>query len=491
MKSLLLAFLAALAAWAAFPPVGQGWLVLVAIPLLVLATLEAPSARMATVTGLMFGVAFMGLLMSWLSALGVEAMAGMVLSQALWFPLFTRVVWRFRTSSTGSLLVIVVGSWTAMEFARARFPFGGLNWGALGYPLGDLAAARSVAQYVGATGLEVVVVVVGAAIAISQVRRDLRVLGLAIGLGAVTLIIGLVSGHGPNGEAVQVAIVQGNSPCPQVHCPNERQLIFDNHLRLTRQIEPGSVDLILWAESASSFVGVASDPQAQLVAAEAKRIGATMLVGGDRGGTETTFINSNLAFAPDGRIVGEYLKTHPVPFGEFIPFRPLFGLIPVTAQVPRDMERGDGAEVVATPFGLIGSVISFEGAFARYGRDTVGEGAQVLLVASNESSYGESPAAAQFIDMTRMRAAENGVDVVHGAVTGSSVLITNSGELGEQSELFEETIVYGEIKLREAGPTLYTRWGDWLAILTMLAGAYAVMMEAMQSMSPKERSVQA
>ena len=46
-------------------------------------------------------------------------------------------------------------------------------------------------------------------------------------------------------------------------------------------------------------------------------------------------------FGPDGRIVGEYRKRHPVPFGEYIPARPLFEWIPALDQVPRDMIAGD------------------------------------------------------------------------------------------------------------------------------------------------------
>jgi len=488
MKSLALALVAALAAWASFPPTELGFVVVAVVPLLLLSVLSAPTPRTAIAAGLLFGVTFMSLLMSWLSALGIEAMIGLMLSQALWYPLWARVVWKFRDSTSATLVTIAVGGWTAMEFGRARLPAGGLNWGALGYPLGEWAAYRSLSQFVGATGLEVLLVLVGVSLVMAALRRDMRLVVVAVGVVVAAVGVGGFSNNAPAGEVVRVAIVQGNSPCPRTHCPNERQQIFENHLRLTSDIDAGSVDLILWAESSSTFPANASDEQAQLVADEARRIGATLVVGGDRGGTATTFINSNVIFSPEGRIVGEYLKNHPVPFGEYVPLRPIFGLIPATDQVPRDMVRGDGPVVVDTPFGQIGTVISFEGAFARYGRSSVAGGAGLLLVASNESSYGDSPAAAQFIGMTRMRAAENGVDVVHGAVTGSSVIITNGGELGEQSGLFEEAVVTGEVQMRTAAPTLYTKWGDWLAVAAMVAGAYVFMIEAMTTLAPSRRS---
>ena len=490
MKSLALALVAAFAAWASFPPMELGFLVIVVVPLLLLSVISAPTSRLALASGLLFGVTFMSLLMSWLAALGIEAMIGLMMSQALWYPLWARVVWKFRDCTSATLVTIAVGGWTAMEFGRARLPAGGLNWGALGYPLGEWAAYRSLSQFVGATGLEVLLVLVGVSLLMAILRRDMRWVGVALGVVVLAVGVGGFSNNAPDGEEVRVAIVQGNSPCPRTHCPNERQLIFESHLRLTSEIEAGRVDLVLWAESASTFPAIESDAQAQLVAAEARRIGATLVVGGDRGGTPTTFINSNVIFSPEGRIVGEYLKNHPVPFGEYVPLRPIFGLIPVTDQVPRDMVRGDGPVVVDTPFGKIGSVISFEGAFARYGRSSVEAGAGLLLVASNESSYGDSPAAAQFIGMTRMRAAENGVDVVHGAVTGSSVIITNGGELGPESALFEEAVVTGEVNMRTGPSTLYTRWGDWVAVVAIVAGAYVFMVETMEGLTPSRRSTE-
>jgi apolipoprotein N-acyltransferase len=89
--------------------------------------------------------------------------------------------------------------------------------------------------------------------------------------------------------------------------------------------------------------------------------------------------------------------------------------------------------------------------------------------------------------MTRMRAAENGVDVIHGAVTGASVVITNGGELGEQSDLFEDAVIEGVVRMRTQGPTLYTRWGDWLAVAAMVAAAYAAMVQIMQDIPPVSR----
>jgi apolipoprotein N-acyltransferase len=69
--------------------------------------------------------------------------------------------------------------------------------------------------------------------------------------------------------------------------------------------------------------------------------------------------------------------------------------------------------------------------------------------------------------MTRMRAAELGMDVIHAAVTGRSTLITDGGQVGHTTELAESTVLIGNVRLRTAGPTLYTRWGDWVQVMAI------------------------
>jgi apolipoprotein N-acyltransferase len=115
----------------------------------------------------------------------------------------------------------------------------------------------------------------------------------------------------------------------------------------------------------------------------------------------------------------------------------------------------------------MGSVISFEGAFARYARQNIGLGGQLLVVATNEGSYEFTSVSDQFIGMTRMRAAEIGVDVVHSAVTGKSTFITAGGRVGETTGFTDETVITGTLRMRDDGPTLYVMVGEWVQTLAV------------------------
>ena len=234
-----------------------------------------------------------------------------------------------------------------MEAARVRFPVGGFEWGLVGYTLAPYPWARGAAQWVGASGWSVVLVAVAAGLVVCSKRSELRI-DLVGPLAASLLLIacGALWPAIPDGPPIRVAIVQGSTPCPLTHCFDERRTTYEMHLSLTRSIPRGSVDLVVWPEGSTG--GFDADPVlnpdvAAAIGAEAARIGAYLLAGGDRPISDEHWINANVVFGPDGRIVGEYRKRHPVPFGEYIPARPLFEWIPALAQVPRDMIPGRGS----------------------------------------------------------------------------------------------------------------------------------------------------
>jgi apolipoprotein N-acyltransferase len=453
---------------ASFPPYRWGFLVVAALALLFweLRTGEHPA-----ITGWVFGFAFLAGLVWWVSELGLIAIVPLVGVFSLHFLLYGWLLGKTRKWSPGCWWVAAVGGWALLEVVRVRFPVGGFEWGLAGYPMSEYAWARGAAQWIGTTGWGVVLAATAAGVVVATEKR--RVVGWLWGpiLGAVGLLIGgAVAPALATGPEVRVAIVQGSTPCPLTHCPDERFLTYQQHLELTKSIPAGSVDLVVWSEGSTGSLN--ADPVLHpeigaAIGAEAARIGSYFLVGSDRPISETHWINANVVFGPDGEIVGEYRKRHPVPFGEYIPARPLFDWISALSAVPRDMIRGEEVVLFDIGRGTMGSVISFEGAFARYARQNIGLGGQLLVVATNEGSYEFTSVSDQFIGMTRMRAAEIGVDVVHSAVTGKSTFITAGGRVGETTGFTDETVITGTLRMRDDGPTLYVMAGEWVQTLAV------------------------
>lgn len=470
------ALLAAFLTWAAYPPWGQWYLVVLSPMVLLAALTRVTRHRDGFVVAGLYGAAVIAGTMYWIAGLADIALPPLALAQGAIFGLFGIAAVYFCPKPTWVYVAGITGSWAAMEFLRARWPVGGLGWAALGYPVGAFEPARTATAWIGTTGWAVVLVAFAAAVMTIHRAQGRRIVGVVGAMAVGLLIAGGVAPSPAPGEEIAVTIIQGNSPCPRVRCPNERALITESHLRLTEELQPASVDLVVWAESSTGFNTdpLLNNDVRERVVNEAARLDAYIMVGSDRPSGPDAFFNSNIMFAPDGTIVGEYRKNHPVPFGEYVPGRSFLSWIPDLSRVPRDMTPGDGPVIMNTPFGPVGSVISFEGAFARYIRENADAGAGVLVIATNEASYGDGPAADQLIWKTRMRSAETGLDIVHAAITGKSTFITDGGVIGDEvTPLFEEAVLEGVVQVRNNGRTLFVRWGDWLAVLAMLAGGVA------------------
>ena len=473
MKAVLLALAGAVLSVAAFPPFGPGFLILPGIGLF-LAAIRVVGTRMQGLwIGLLYGSAFFAGLMWWLSELELIALI-LIPVQGLFYAVLSWWLAGHRAAGSGRWLIMAVGGWAVMELVRYHFPFGGLEWGAAGYALSDSLSLRLPAAVVGTSGLTILVAMMGgvAAIAITDGYHHRVMTGSALVITCVFVAtVPTVLSH-VDGLEVPVAIVQGSTPCPFQHCPpNERLRTYQQHLELTRSIEPGSVSLVVWPEGSTGSTNadpVLNEEVREFIGAEARRIGAPFLVGGDRTISDIEWINANVFFDARGQIVGEYRKQHPVPFGEYVPLRPVFEWIPALDRVPRDMIRGEGPAIFDVFGDQLGSVISYEGGFSRYPLETRRAGANVIVVNTNNASYGLTPATDIWVGMTRMRAVELGVPVIHAAVTGRSTLIDTRGDLGAITGVGTQEVLYGSY-----GPSMSTPYrvtGDLLMYLAALIG---------------------
>ena len=472
------AVVAAVLMWAAFPPIGWGLLAFIAPAPLLWGLRRVEAGWAAIGLGFLYGAVFFGVLLNYIRFVGVVAWVPLVIWLSATSAGYGVLVWAFRHWPANRWFLVVVGGWGLWELLRTRFPFGGFPWGTTGYAAAGNPGAIGSVQWIGPSGWSIIAVAIAASLVLYAEDRDNW--RLIVDSAVVALLVALGGSLFPpeaDEAPVRVAIVQGNSPCPQTHCQNERQRIYESHLELTRSIPRLSVDLVVWPENSTGGLFEPEnnfDVRAQ-IAAEARRLEAYFLISGTRSVSSEEFLNINMMFNPAGVKVGEYAKRHPVPFGEYVPLRDLLDFIPQLDQVPRDMVRGDRAVVFDLPQGTIGSVISFEGAFPRRLRSEVNAGAQALIVATNESTWGTSEAAEQFIGLTRVNAAAFGQDLVHAAITGKSVFIKADGTIGDGTGLLTRELLIGEINIRNSGRTFYARFGDWLLFLAMSAAVAAVV----------------
>jgi apolipoprotein N-acyltransferase len=137
-------------------------------------------------------------------------------------------------------------------------------------------------------------------------------------------------------------------------------------------------------------------------------------------------------------------------------------------KVPRDFAPGRTRGLFDVANVRIGTLICFESAFGYQVRPLVRDGAEVLVVSTNNRSYRRSANSEQHVAIGQMRAAETGRPVVQAAISGITAIIDADGVVRTQTALFDRTVVQ-ETVAATGGETPYVRYGEWVTLLSVLA----------------------
>lgn len=414
--------------------------------------------------GFVFGAVYYGVLLYWLLRFGLLAWGPLVLSQAAYaglFGLLAPLLWRDRAPVSSALAVAAL--WTGADWARGAWPLGGFTWGALGATQHGNPLVLPLASVTGVWGVTFVVVAVnGLLLGTLGHRKDRRRAGASLAVAALLATApGLVPAPVAGGPTVDVAVVQGNVPKERARNFFARALgVAQDHVRLNRELAADPPQVAVWPEN-SLDVDPAADPELGRAVTESIRaVGAPTLVGAVTEAPEERFHNQVLHYSPQGRVVDRYSKMHPVPFGEYVPFRSLLGWVDQLRAVPRDIAPGDEATVFEVDGVRIGTPICFENTIPGLVRRFTQGGAEILVVATNDSSFVDSPASREHVIMSQLRAVENGRWVVQAAISGISAIIAPDGRIVAQTQEFVQAILRADVPTATAR-TLYVRFGDW------------------------------
>ena len=479
------AIIAGLLYFLSFPPYDFWYLI---FPALYLFYYSLLSSKKSFLSGFIFGCVAYGVILLGIQSIGLEAWIPLTILMGLMYGVFSKL-FSYLNVKSGNNFYVLLAALAVFDLIRAYFPFGGFPWGfpstvLLTGPIDSplFFEVPLTFRNFGPTGSSLLLQSLPLVIALgvfSKSKPKNYLKDYSIFLLIIFTIF--ISNYVVNDyqytqletSELNITIVQGNSPCPGAknRCSNERQKIYDSHLAQTQSLE-GNFDLVVWPESSTGFnndPGVHSRVQND-VSTEALRLDSYFLIGGDRPVQKEYFENYGIFINREGEIVDQYLKQHPVPFGEYIPFRKYLDWIPPLALVPRDMIRGDGQKIFMVNDTKISTVISFEGSFQRYIRNSVLDGAELVVILTNQASYGESGMSDQFILMSRANAISNERPIVHAAITGKSAFIDHNGKVISQTELFETTTLNEKLEVRQT-ETPYSKYGNYLNYIFIIFGA--------------------
>ena len=436
-----------------------------------LALTSGGGAKRGALVWALFGFGFFATLLSWISIAGWAAWGGALVIEVPFIAAFG-AVWGALSGRTSALgrIATAAGSWAAIEFVRSIWPMGGFTWGQLAQSQHDVFWMLEWAALGGGVVLAGVLAGVNASVAelVRARRAGARALAVpgawivaAFAIPIVMSFFHVASDAAP----LRVGLVQGNAD-PDIPAGFDKDVqILESHVQLTEELRD-PVDVVVWPESAVAldpdYPGVDESLEKAAVAAD-----APMIAGGNEDVDEDTYRVSAFFVDRSGAIVDRYRKTHLVPFGEYVPLRSLLGRLPILDQVPRDAIAGDEGKLFRVKDIDVAPVISFEGDFGSLVRGRIASGGDILVVATNTSTWLNSWASEQHVAFSQVRAAENATPVVHAAISGISAFISDRGEVLESLPLYRPGSLVRSVAPR-ATTTPYTRFGDWILAVGIL-----------------------
>lgn len=486
---------------AAFEPFGHAWLMPPALATFVLALRGLRPGR-AWLPGLLFGVAFIFSVLVWLRAVGTDAWLATSAGEAAFFvPLGigTALATRHRAWPVWCALW-----WVAIETWRGGWPLSGLPFGRLAYATADTPWASAL-PWVGMTGVSLLVALTGTTLAWAVLHVRTRPASVVVAAAALVAVTGLAAGVDVGGEdvdTVTVAAVQGDVPGSGTDVVGVHREVTANHVRATVELgeraRGGDVDqpdFVVWPEN-STAVDPFTDATANGgIETAADAVGVPILVGGmvDDPDDDQQVLNQGIVWTPGVGGGDRYTKWHPVPYGEYIPFRG--SIIPDTygqlRLVPRDMARGTRREPLRIAGVPVAGAICFDVAYDDGVGAQVRRGAELITVQTSNAMFIETGQIHQQFEISRLRALETGRWVVVAAINGVSGIIDPQGRVVSSAAAGTQAVMVEEVGLRR-DVTPATRMGVWPGrVLLGLVVLHAVFVLGSYGLSRRRRGAQA
>ncbi|MFB7948896.1 apolipoprotein N-acyltransferase [Kitasatospora phosalacinea] len=464
-----------------FPGAGLAWLAWAALVPGLLLMRAAGGAREAAVRGWWFGAGFILTGMYWLvPSIGPGLPVLAVLFGVLQAPFGLAAWWLLRGEPTlrrsAAALAVLPAVWVCAEYARSWGALGG-PWAVLGATQWEHPAVLGLASVGGVWLVSWALVAVNTALLVLVCARGVRVRALAGATALAALVAGPLAFAAQAAPAtsgsVSVALVQAGST------PDERARLEAN-VRITRALAGRPVDLVVWGESSTTEDLDRQRATVDRLAALSRSTGAQLLVGEDARKADGR-ISKDAVLVDGSGVLARYRKIRLVPFGEYIPLRPLLGWIAgVSAAAGENRAPGSSVHLLpvvgrdgrALP---VGALVCFESAFPDMSRTAARQGAELIVYQSATSTFQSTWAPAQHASLGALRAAETGRPVVQAALTGESVAYDAQGR--RLARLGTEESGSVTVQLAPADPaarTWYVRLGDWVpltALAVVLAAA--------------------
>jgi apolipoprotein N-acyltransferase len=456
--------------------------------------------KIAFACGALHGIFFVLTSVPWIAAVlsvhgGLSNVGGwgvLFLIAAAWGILTGTFAWIVNRLSQRSIALACMGApfvWVTFEFVRAHLPEISFPWNLLGYPASANLALLQLTTITGIYGLSFLVAAFNALIAwfddasTPSSARRLTILGIATAVILIVMFAGprLIPQAQANhfARAVQLDFPEVESYSSTWFQEHVADLDEIEHLSLASHGRP--TDLLVWPEAPAPFSF--EDPQfARRASALAIQSHHSFIAGtiewrplndSSAPGARHVLVPYNSAVLVDtqGQNIFTYDKIHLVPFGEYEPFPLIHRVVSSVSSEVGGFRKGTNYAVGHLPGGFTFSTfICYEAIYPGEIRRFAANGAQLLVNISNDGWFGRSAAAEQHLRMARVRAVENRRWIVRVTNNGYTVSIDPYGRIFRPLPVDVRAAADLPYDFR-TDETMYTRFGDWFAWLSVLVSA--------------------
>ena len=322
------------------------------------------------------------------------------------------------------------------------------------------------ASIFGIDGVDMLILFVNALLAICIMYPPKK---RAVAAIAATVIFAANFGFGTirintaqSGNELTVMTVQGSVEQKDKWSSDGDEICYNVYSTLTKENITNEVDLILWPESAVPKI-YKSEKSLKQYKKLSKELGVPILAGVllKNNGDHT----NNAALITQDGVVANYAKRQLVPFGEYMPYQQalskLFPFLSDLNIIEDDYVSGNSSTIMVLDGGRLGSIICFESIYPKLSRQSVLDGAELLIEVTNDSWLKTSPAMQQHLAHGVFRSVENGRYLVRSANSGISAVIDSRGKIINQLDVNEQGVITDTVYFN-ATQTLYTKTGDIL-----------------------------
>ena len=380
-------------------------------------------------------------------------------------------------------IFMIPAVWILIEFARSQ-TFMAFTIGILGYSQHNFLPLMHITRFTGIYGVSFIILLFNMAlfetiIYFNQNRRfKLKFLVIAFSI----LIVFVAYGFNSVNQTLDRVVREKGYTRVNIASVQPRILFGDKYSEKGLEViperystdsyfKPGT-DLVIFPESVL-WGNIDENPVfSEWATGTMEKEDFNLLIGQyTHDGNKEVWHNSVLLYDRQMNVLGKYDEVHPVPFSQYMPYPDILGFLRFLDFSIVNLEPGEDTSPILLPDkGYLGFNICYESTLPYIARQFRNNGAEAIIVVSDDSSLGESIAPWHHLIFSKVRAIENGSYVVHSSVTGFSAIISPDGDIKEKADLMEKDVIYSEIYLME-DKTFYAKYGDLLLYIYLLLTA--------------------